>query len=142
MKRLILGVLAALTLAVTGGARADETSDDVRCLVVFMRMSNAQEQASRTGGLIGTFYYLGKLDQRSRGLDLENLIEAEMAKATEASFKADAARCGRDMTRRGQDAADLGKALHQRALEREAPGAKPAAPPAEDPAGKPAGAPQ
>lgn len=141
MKRAILGALAAL--AVTGGAaRADETSDDVRCLVVFMRLSNAPAEASRTGGLIGTFYYLGKLDQRSRSLDLETLIETEMAKMTEASFKADAERCGSDMTRRGQDAANLGKALHQRAQERETPGASPAAAPAQDPAEKPAAKPQ
>lgn len=135
MKRLLLGVLVAL--AMTGGARADETSDDVRCLIVFMRMSNAQEQPARTGGLIGSFYYLGKLDQRSRGLDLEKLIEGETAKMTEASFKADAARCGRDMTRRGQDAADLGKALRQHAQEVETPGAPPAQAPAETPAGAP-----
>jgi hypothetical protein len=143
MKRLILG--AALALAMTAGAaRADETTDDVHCLVVFMQMSNAKEQAARTGGLIGSFYYLGKLDQRSRGLDLESLIVTEVAKSTEASFKADAARCGADMTKRGQDAADLGKALQQHAQQMEKPGAKPAPPPASSsaPAQNPAEKPQ
>jgi len=129
MKRMILGVGLALAMT-AGAARADETTDDVHCLVVFMQMSNAKEQAARTGGLIGSFYYLGKLDQRSRGLDLENLIVAEIAKSTEASFKADATRCGRDMTQRGQDAAALGKALQQHAQQMEKSGAKPAEPPA------------
>jgi hypothetical protein len=143
MKRLILG--AAMALAMMGGAaRADETTDDIHCLVIFMQMSNAPEQGARTGGLIGSFYYMGKLDGHSRSLDLENRIVAEVAKMNAASFQADAARCGRDMTKRGQDAADLGKALQQHAQQMEKaakPEGAPAAPPADKPA-EPAAKPQ
>ncbi len=154
MKKWILGLGAAamMTPILMGGgtAQADETSNDVRCLVIFMQMSNAQAQAAQTGGLIGSFYYMGKLDGRSQGLDLEKLILTEVANMSENSFKADAARCGNDMTRRGQAAADLGKALQQHAAQMEKLGEPPKpnaaaktpenAPekPAEKPADKPA----
>jgi len=128
-----------------GAARADENSDDVRCLIIFMQMSNAQAPAAQTGGLIGSFYYMGKLDARSRDLDLEKMILAEVSNMSENSFKQDAARCGNDMTKRGQAAADLGKALQQHAAQMEklgeppkqTPPAKPAEKPADKPADKP-----
>ena len=150
MKKLILGLGAAAAMMSCGAAQADETSDDVRCLVIFMQMSNAQAQAAQTGGLIGSFYYMGKLDARSRDLDLEKLILTEVANMSENSFKQDAARCGNDMTKRGQAAADLGKALQQHAAQMEKlgqgpedkSGARPAEKPAEKPADKPATKPQ
>ena len=136
MKKLILGLGAAAAMMSCGAARADETSDDVRCLVIFMQMSNAQAQAAQTGGLIGSFYYMGKLDGRAQGTDLEKLILDETTQMTEASFKADAKRCGDDMTRRGQAAADLGKALKQHAQQMQKPGEE-NKPDAVKPAGKP-----
>lgn len=150
MKKLILGLCAAAAMMSGTAARADETSEDVRCLVIFMQMSNAQAQAAQTGGLIGAFYYMGKLDARSRDLDLEKLILTEVGNMSENSFKQDAARCGNDMTKRGQAAADLGKALQQHAAQMEKlgqgpedkSGAKPAEKPAEKPADKPAAKPQ
>jgi len=152
MKTWILGAAAAATMmspAMLGAARADENSDDVRCLIIFMQMSNAQAPAAQTGGLIGSFYYMGKLDARSRDLDLEKLILTEVSNMSENSFKQDAARCGSDMTKRGQAAADLGKALQQHAAQMEKLGeppkpgpAKPGEKPAEKPADKPADKPQ
>lgn len=149
MKKMILGAAMAAAMMASGTARADETSEDVRCLIIFMQMSNAQAQAAQTGGLIGSFYYMGKLDGRSQGLDLEKLILTEVAAMSENSFKQDAARCGNDMTKRGQAAADLGKALQQHAAQMEKLGeppkpapARPAEKPAEKPADKPADKPQ
>lgn len=143
MKKLILGLGMASSMMSCGTAQADEISEDVRCLVIFMQMSNAQVPAAQTGGLIGSFYYMGKLDARSRDLDLEKLILTEVANMSENSFKADATRCGNDMTKRGQAAADLGKALQQHAAQMEKLGepakpAKPAEKPADKPADKPA----
>ena len=143
MKKLILGLGMAAAMMSCGTARADEISEDVRCLVIFMQMSNAQVPAAQTGGLIGSFYYMGKLDARSRDLDLEKLILTEVANMSENSFKADATRCGNDMTKRGQAAADLGKALQQHAAQMEKLGepakpAKPAEKPADKPVDKPA----
>lgn len=148
MKTWILGAAAAAMMmspTMLGAARADENSDDVRCLIIFMQMSNAQAPAAQTGGLIGSFYYMGKLDARSRDLDLEKLILTEVSNMSENSFKQDAARCGSDMTKRGQAAADLGKALQQHAAQMEKLGEPPKpgpAKPAEKPADKPADKPQ
>jgi hypothetical protein len=151
MKRWILGAAVAAAMTFSGAARADETSEDVRCLIIYMQMSNASAQAAQTGGLIASFYYMGKLDARSRSLDLEKMILAEIANMSENSFKQDAARCSNDMNMRGKQAADLGKALQQHAAQMEKLGeppkqtspakpdaAKPdAAKPAEKPADKP-----
>ncbi len=140
MKTWILSaaLAAAMGAAMMGPAHADETSEDVRCLIIFMQMSNAQAQAAQTGGLIGSFYYMGKLDARSRDLDLEKLILTEVANMSENSFKQDAARCGNDMTKRGQAAADLGKALQQHAAQMEKLGEPPKPNPAKPDAAKPA----
>jgi len=136
MKKMILGgALAAMTLGIAP-AHADATTEDVHCLIIFMQMSNAQTQAAQTGGLICSFYYMGKLDGRAQGTDLEKLILDETTQMTEASFKADAKRCGDDMTRRGQAAADLGKALKQHAQQMQKPGEE-NKPDAVKPAGKP-----
>lgn len=149
MKKMILGMAFAAMAMATAPAHADANSEDVRCLIIFMQMSNASAQAAQTGGLIGSFYYMGKLDGRSQGMDLEKLILTEVSQMSEVSFQADAKRCGDDMTKRGQAAADLGKALQQHAQQMQKlgdgpadkptdkPGDKPAAAPAEKPADKP-----
>jgi hypothetical protein len=149
MKKTILGVAFAAMAMGTAPAHADANSEDVRCLIIFMQMSNASAQAAQTGGLIGSFYYMGKLDGRSLGMDLEKLILTEVSQMSEVSFQADAKRCGDDMTKRGQAAADLGKALQQHAQQmqklgdgppdkpKDKPTDKPAAAPAEKPADKP-----
>lgn len=154
MKKMILGVAFAAMAMGAAPAHADANSEDVRCLVIFMQMSNASAQAAQTGGLIGAFYYMGKLDGRSQGMDLEKMILDEVAHMSEASFQADAKRCGDDMTKRGQAAADLGKALQQHAQQMQKlgdgpankpsdkPGDKSADKPAAAPAGKPADKPQ
>ena len=135
MKRLILGALLAATMG--GTARADDITDDVHCLLIFMQMSNVQAQAAQTGGLIGSFYYMGKLDGRAKGLDLENLILAEIPKMTEAGFQADAKRCGEEMTKRGNAASDMGKDLQIRGARMLPPEQKPDQPPGQAPAAKP-----
>jgi len=137
MKKLILGLCAAAAMMSGSAARADETSEDVRCLVIFMQMSNAQAPAAQTGGLIGSFYYMGKLDARSRDLDLEKMILTEVSQMSEVSFQADAKRCGDDMTKRGQAAADLGKALQQHAQQMQKLGDGPADKPKDKPTDKP-----
>ena len=143
MKKIILGV--ALAAMMGGTARADAVTDDVHCLLIFMQMSNVQAQAAQTGGLIGSFYYMGKLDGRAAGLDLESLIMAEIPKMTEAGFQADAKRCGEEMTRRGNAASDMGKDLQIRGAQMLAPEQKPdQAPnqvPTQTPAAKPEAAP-
>jgi hypothetical protein len=142
MKKVILGAAMAAAMMSGTAARADATSDDVRCLVIFMQMSNAPAQGAQTGGLIGSFYYMGKLDGRSQGLDLEKMILTEVANMSETSFKADASRCGSDMTKRGQAAADLGKALQQHAAQMEKPAEKPNAKPDAKPDAKPGAQPE
>ncbi|MES2253744.1 MAG: hypothetical protein V4559_01740 [Pseudomonadota bacterium] len=140
MKKMILGAAFAAMAMGTAPAHADANSEDVRCLIIFMQMSNASAQAAQTGGLIGSFYYMGKLDGRLQGMDLEKLILTEVSQMSEVSFKADAKRCGDDMTKRGQAAADLGKALQQHAQQMQKLGEGPADKdkPTDKPAGKPA----
>ncbi len=135
MKKMILG--AAMAAMMGGTAQADAVTDDVHCLLIFMQMSNVQAQAAQTGGLIGSFYYMGKLDGRAKGLDLENLIMAEIPKMTAASFQADARRCGDEMTQRGNAASDMGRDLQQRGAQLLTPEQKPDQKPDMKPEAKP-----
>lgn len=137
MKKMILGAAFAAMAMGTAPAHADANSEDVRCLIIFMQMSNASAQAAQTGGLIGSFYYMGKLDGRSQGMDLEKMILTEVSQMSEVSFQADAKRCGDDMTKRSQAAADLGKALQQHAQQMQKLGDGPADKPADKPTDKP-----
>lgn len=98
-------VVIVLALSLCGRAHASDrqTISDADCVVVGMRIVQMTEPQQRTAGLLLATYYLGRLDVRLPAADSERLIESEARKMTVAEFRANATRCGKVLTLRGQE---------------------------------------
>lgn len=84
---------------------------DVRCVVVGLRMAEMSEPQRRAAGTMLALYYLGRLDVRSSDSELEGLIEREAEGMTQAAFRANAVRCGKALTLKGQEIQKIGTDL-------------------------------
>jgi hypothetical protein len=84
-------------------ASDSETSADVRCVVVGLRMANMTAQQSRAAGIVMATYYLGRLGSRSSHAEIEQLIESEAQKMTSEEFQTNVTRCGRALAAEGQE---------------------------------------
>ena len=83
---LLMASMGALVLA--SPARADPNTDDVHCFLVAIKMADSDQPAQKTLGLMGQFYWMGKLDGRMPGLDMETAVMAELPKMLGKLFDA------------------------------------------------------
>ena len=95
-------------------AVADATTDDLHCYIVSTELIASKDSLRQTAGLMGAFYFSGKLDGRTPELDLENRVMAELPKLTGDTLRAEQMRCGAELKTRGQAAAAMGKDMQQR----------------------------
>lgn len=119
-KRALIGkwisvALAGIALA-SGLCRPAHGSDrqtgaDVRCVVVGMRMIEMATTQQRGAGMMLAVYYFGRLDGYTSRTDIDSLIEREARKMTVAEFRANATRCGKALTAKGQEIAKIGENL-------------------------------
>ena len=115
MKTLLVAALG--TLVMTGPALADETIDDVHCFIVAIRMADSKEPAIQTSGLMGQLYWMGKLDGRTPGLDMETAVMAELPKMLGDLFQSESQRCGKELRERGKAEVEMGQDMQKRAAE-------------------------
>lgn len=88
-----------------------QTIADVQCIVVAMKMDAASGSAQQVTATMITLYYLGRLDERVPGTDIEGLIVKEAAKMSPADLRSEAARCGRALTEKGLEIQRIGSRL-------------------------------
>jgi len=117
-------LLLALALAGASPASAAESTNDVRCLIAVSRLVdiNAEtkqlsEEAAQTTALLGTMYFMGKLEGRDPRLNIENAMVAEATKMTVEQLQSELIRCGGEMRSIGQKWDDIGKNLVRRGQE-------------------------
>jgi hypothetical protein len=91
-----------------------ETIADIHCLAVGLRISQLPDASQKSAGMMATLYYMGRLDGRTPNLDLENLIVQEVPKLNDATFRAEAVRCGNGLTVRGKQITEMGEHLVKR----------------------------
>jgi hypothetical protein len=117
MRNLLVAGVVALGLSAPTLARAEDqaTTDDVRCLVVSLAMAGNSGANVQAAGMMATLYYLGRLDGRAPGLDLENRVIDEVTAMKPADVKDTAKRCGETMKGRGEDLTTLGQHIAARA---------------------------
>jgi hypothetical protein len=94
---------------------------DVRCVVVGMRMLQLTEPQQQTAGMMLAVYHLGRLDSRAPDAEVEGLIEKEAEKMTAAEFRANAVRCGKALTLKGQEIQKIASDLSRNAQGGSAP---------------------
>ncbi len=106
-----------LLLAASGVAPAT-IEDDLHCAALFALVAGmSEDEAKKRDVVSGFLYYVGKLDGRSPGYDLESGLAALLTQPgymTEVLPK-DADRCAAELTSRGSDLEKIGEALKGRA---------------------------
>jgi hypothetical protein len=116
MKGKIISVLAlAPCLAAAAAPLDEETRRDVRCFILIAQLSTSDDPETRDAGRIGSQYFLGRIDGRAPGLDLEAAVAAE-APAALAGQKTLLPRCGELMKKRGDEVEAIGNRLTARGI--------------------------
>lgn len=116
MRRAKLGGYLVILLVMSMGLRVARAADqrtmsDIRCIVVAMKMSAGGSSAQKASATMITLYYLGRLDGRTPGLNVEGLIAKEAAEMSAAELRSDAARCGRVLVEKGREIQRIGLRL-------------------------------
>jgi hypothetical protein len=114
--RKIAAILPFLLLAAAAPPLDPETKKDVRCFLALSMLNENEDEGIRQAGLLGSQYYLGRIDGRVPGLDLEAALEAEAGSIDEAAHTALLESCGKLMETRGSEVVAIGEALERRGL--------------------------
>jgi hypothetical protein len=77
-----------------GNATVRQEPQDARCLIASSFLMDSDDADVKTAGLLAAQYYLGRLDGRSPGLDLEALLTREAERFTDNDRSALLASCG------------------------------------------------
>lgn len=108
--------LFAASLLLAGAAPPPDarTREDIRCLLATAMLADSKDPQVKQAGAAGALYYLGRLDGRSPGLDIEAAVEAEADSLTEATQGSLLKKCGATLEQRGAYLVQAGKALEKR----------------------------
>jgi hypothetical protein len=111
-----IAVAAAAPLLLAAAPPTTQDRADIRCLIVSYQLASNADAEIKNAGIIVSQYYLGLLDGRSPGLDLEALIEAESKGIDEAQMKALLQRCGSQVEKRGKEIEAIGARLQKKGV--------------------------
>lgn len=114
-----VGMFIGLCQAVCASDR--EVVADVRCVVVGLRMVQMTAPQQQAAGMMLAAYYLGRLDSRAPDEGVEGLIKTKAEKMTAVEFRANAVRCGKTLTLKGQEIQRIGADLSGKAQGGETP---------------------
>ena len=112
-----IALLAATLLPLGGMAAAaaapldNASHSDVRCVAALALAANTAEGEQLTGLAFQLFYYLGRLDGRVPGLDLEAALRQEAPRITPADQKQLLDSCTAQYLKRAQDVQAIGKSM-------------------------------
>ena len=105
-------ILAAVSMAAL--AAPGDDADDVRCLIVAAEMSDSKDKDLEEAGSIMTMYYLGKLDGRSPGTDLEALVLRQASGIREDDKERLLIACSAQLELRAKQLQAIGERLSKR----------------------------
>lgn len=104
-----LFLIAFSLICSSAQASNDESSADVRCVLVSINMGASGTAAQRAAAIMVAMYFFGRLDARLPRSDVERLIASESKKITRAELRTSATYCGTMIEEKGQEFARLGK---------------------------------
>ncbi len=110
----MIGAALALPTAAWAAPAAEENAKDMRCLIVASELADSKDKETETAGLIASQYFLGRIDGRSPGIDLEPLLIQEAEKLTDAERPALLTACGKQIEDRGRYLEAVGKRIEAR----------------------------
>jgi hypothetical protein len=103
-----IAVSSALAAAVPAAAQNDDATD-LRCFVVASVLMNSTDRSQRAAGVIGSLYFMGRLDGRSPTLDWNKRLTAEMAALSGSDLSSVSASCGAIMAAQGRRMGEMDK---------------------------------
>ena len=95
-----------------------ERTADIRCVLVGIRLSTVGNATQRSAGTMLALYFLGRLEGRNPGFDVENLVIKNAQVMTESDYKAEAGRCGAALSEKGQQIAKIGTDMSENATKK------------------------
>src|SRR5215210_8023372 len=115
----MLTMLVPMLAAAAAGTPSPADVSDVRCITVFSSMAGdaipgVQLTEEQKGGLTSlVMYYVGKLEGRGNGINIELALLRELAPedALDRLVREDFPRCGKETEMQGSMLSDLGKRL-------------------------------
>ena len=117
---LLIAGLSAATATSAGAAPATTLSpaikQDVQCFVLYsVAAGNVTDEKQRTAAIAGTWYFLGRIDAKSPGLDLEQAMRQEIdaMQGNETQAKAVGTACDAQFSKRGGELTSLGERLQK-----------------------------
>jgi hypothetical protein len=114
---MVLKFAAPLALACSfwvNTALADETSDDIKCLAIGLKLAASPDPDDQSVGLLTTMYWLGKLDGMMPRVDLEKQMQDGAFDMKKADEQTEALRCAAALKPRGELLTTLQQEKNQR----------------------------
>ena len=111
---LLLPMLLSTAAVAGDDDRAAATAQDVRCVVLALRLSGSDDAVMRASGMATTMYYLGRLDADAPGIDLESTLADAITKMTPDDLRAAGLTCGQTLMDRGKALTEAGQGLVKR----------------------------
>jgi hypothetical protein len=107
----VLGVLFLCTAVGRANAPDSQTTADVQCVVVALKLERSPIQREALSSEMLLSYFLGRIDGRSPNADLMTLVQQQAKKMTLMDLGNAARRCGSELAVRGQELTRIGKSL-------------------------------
>ena len=103
---------SALFLASAAAAQDVETSNDLRCVAVFSVAASeeADPDATMAAGA-GVFYFLGRIEGRAPGSDIESGLRLEVGKLNVPKFVSELKRCAAVLKSKAEELQAIGNSL-------------------------------
>jgi hypothetical protein len=95
----------------TTNADPPESRADVRCFIAAVSLLQSPNNLNRAAAASTALYYLGRLDGRQPGVDLERIISDESQKLKPEELRSESERCGRELSARAQVISAMGGKL-------------------------------
>lgn len=114
MQKVITAAALAAALLFGGGAAAQETetSNDLKCVAVISVAASQQSDPTATMAAgMGVLYFLGRIEGRVPGFDVENGLRIEAGKLTGAKVKSELIRCAGVLKSKGEELQAVGRSM-------------------------------
>ena len=103
--------IAVSTVGQPASAQPAPDRKDLECLVISFAAGSDKDEAKKGAAAISAFYFLGKIDSRTPGVDLEKPIVALVESTAPKDYETMAKRCADELQSRGKSLSDLGDRL-------------------------------
>lgn len=114
MQKVITAAALTASLFMAGGARAQdaETLGDLRCIAVISIAAGQQtDPAAVMSAGMGILYFMGRIEGRVPGFNVENGLRVEVGKLTSAGVTTELVRCGGALTSKGKELQAIGRSM-------------------------------